>query len=434
MKKRVKRKISKKNYESEVEYEYLKLSYHPKDDIICLFRIEPAAGITLKKAAEHVALESSIGTWTSVPGKSYMRHLAAKIFSIEGNLVKIAYPSQLFEHGNAPNILSSIAGNIFGMKAVKNLRLEDVSFPKSILKGFMGPGLGISGIRKELQVYDRPFLGTIVKPKLGLNSRDHAHCAYEAWLGGCDFVKDDENLSSQTFNLFERRLALTLEAKDRAEQETGEKKAYLVNVTAETNEMIKRAELVKKMGAKFCMVDVLTAGFAALQTLRQANLKLGIHGHRAMHAAMTRNKKHGISMMTLADFSRLIGVDSLHIGTGIGKLEGSAEEIREIEEEIENEKVKETQLRLKQDWGRIKPTLGVCSGGLHPGHIPFLVRHFGKDISIQLGGGIHGHPQGTSSGAIAARQAIDAAIAGISLEKYSEKYPELKHALKLWMR
>ena len=416
----------------EVEYEYLKLNYHPKEDIVCLFRIEPASGITLKRAAEHVALESSIGTWTSVPGKNYMKHLAAKIFSIEGNLVKIAYPSELFEGGNAPNILSSIAGNIFGMKAVKNLRLEDVSFPKSILKSFPGPSLGIQGIRKELQVKDRPFLGTIVKPKLGLNSRDHANCAYSAWLGGCDFVKDDENLSSQSFNLFERRLALTLEAKDKAEQETGEKKAYLVNVTAETNEMIRRAELVKKMGGKFCMVDVLTEGWGALQTLRQANLKLGIHGHRAMHAAMTRNKKHGISMMTIADFSRVIGVDSLHIGTGIGKLEGNVKEIHEIEEEIENENINETHSRLKQDWGHIKSTLAVCSGGLHPGHIPFLIKNFGKDISIQLGGGIHGHPMGTSNGAIAARQAIYASINGISLEKYSEKYPELRAALKMW--
>ncbi len=432
VKKRVKK--TEKSYETEVEYTYLKLGYHPKDSIVCLFRIEPAAGMTLKKAAEHVALESSIGTWTLVPRKSYMNHLAAKIFEIDGNLVKIAYPSELFEHGNAPNILSSIAGNIFGMKAVKNLRLEDVSFPESILRGFKGPRLGIEGIRKELQVKNRPFLGTIIKPKLGLNSRDHAESAYNAWVGGCDIVKDDENLASQNFNLFERRLALTLEKKDKAESETEEKKAYLVNVTAETNEMMRRAQIVEDMGARFCMVDILTEGWGALQTLRNANFKLAIHGHRAMHAAMTRNKKHGISMMTIADFARMIGVDSLHIGTGIGKLEGSAKDIREIEGEIENEKVKETHSRLKQDWGRIKPVLGVCSGGLHPGHIPFLIKHFGNDISIQLGGGIHGHPLGTKIGAIAARQAIDAAIAGIPLRKYAEHYPELNAALKQWWR
>lgn len=430
MKKRVKRE--EKSYAAEVDYEYLKLSYHPKDDVVCLFRIEPAAGISLKKAAESVALESSIGTWTSVPGKSYMKHLAAKIFSIDGNLVKIAYPSELFERGNSPNILSSIAGNIFGMKSVKNLRLEDVSFPKSILRGFYGPKYGVSGIRDILKIKNRPLVGTIVKPKLGLNSRDHAESAYNSWIGGCDATKDDENLSSQTFNLFERRLALTLEAKDKAESETGEKKAYLVNVTAETNEMIKRAQIVEDMGARFCMVDVLTEGWGALQTLREANFKLAIHGHRAMHAAFTRNKKHGISMMVLADFARLIGVDSLHIGTGIGKLEGNIKEIHEIEEEIEENKVKETNLRLKQDWGRIRPVIAVSSGGLHPGHIPFLIKHLGKDLIIQAGGGLHGHPLGSRAGAMAMRQAVDATLKGISLREYVKNHEELRIALETW--
>ena len=428
-----KRQVKKeKSYEAEVEYEYLKLKYHPNDDIICLFRIEPAPGLSLKKAAEHVALESSVGTWTSVPGKNYMKHLAAKIFSIEGNLVKIAYPSELFEGGNAPNILSSIAGNIFGMKAVKNLRLEDVSFPKKILKSFSGPHYGIKGIRDILKVKSRPLVGTIVKPKLGLNSRDHAESAYNAWLGGCDATKDDENLASQTFNLFERRLALTLEAKDKAESETGEKKAYLVNVTAETREMIKRAQLVENMGARFCMVDILTEGFGAVQTLRESNFKLAIHGHRAMHAAMTRNPKHGISMMVLADIARLIGIDSLHIGTGIGKLDGNIKQINEIAQEIETHKVRETQFRLKQDWGKINSTFGVCSGGLHPGHVPFLIRHLGKDLIIQAGGGIQGHPLGSRAGAMAMRQAVDAALSGISLTRYSERYPELKAALREW--
>jgi len=429
---KLKKRQKQENREAEIEYEYLKLNYHPKDDIICLFRIEPAAGYTLKKAAENIALESSIGTWTSVPEKRYMMHLGAKIFSIDGNLVKIAYPSELFEPGNSPNILSSVAGNIFGMKVVKNLRLEDISFPKSLVKSFSGPFLGIKGIRKTMDVRDRPFLGTIIKPKLGLNPEDHAESAYNSWLGGCDFVKDDENLSSQKFNEFEKRLSRTLEARDMAEEETGEKKAYLVNVTAETEEMIRRAELVKNHGGKFIMVDIVTCGFSGLQTLREANLRLGIHGHRAMHAAFTRNKKHGISMMVLADFARLIGIDSLHIGTGIGKLEGNIREIHELEEEIENSKVKETQLRLKQDWRGKKPVLGVCSGGLHPGHIPFLINHLGKQISIQMGGGIHGHPGGTRLGAIAARQAIDAAMQGINLKEYAKNYPELRAALKLW--
>nr|VDD89007.1 RuBisCO long chain, Form III-b [uncultured archaeon] len=417
--------------------EFVDLKYKPnKKDLICLFRVEPNR-ISLKKAANTVALESSVGTWTDVSSeKEYVKKLRAKVFSIseKNKKVKIAYPSELFEKGNAPNILSSIAGNIFGMKAVKNLRLEDVSFPRTILSSFSGPKYGISGIRKMLKIYDRPLLGTIIKPKLGLKTEDHAKVAYGAWKGGCDLVKDDENLSSQKFNIFEERIARTLEMQNKAEEETGEKKAYLVNVTAETKEMLRRAELVEDLGGKYVMLDILTAGFSALQTLRQANFKLAIHAHRAMHAAFTRNKKHGISMMTIADISRLIGVDSLHIGTVIGKLEGNLIEVSQLKDEIENKKVKETKIRLSQDWYNIKPVFAVCSGGLHPLHFPYLIRHLGRDIILQCGGGLHGHPSGTIWGARAARQAIEATTQGISLKEYAKGHKELKQAIDFWRK
>ncbi|MEM3405768.1 MAG: type III ribulose-bisphosphate carboxylase [Candidatus Pacearchaeota archaeon] len=414
--------------------EYLNLKYTPKDDIVCLFRIEPANNLTIKEAAERVAAESSVGTWTEIPKFNYVKDLRAKVFSIKGEYVKIAYPSELFEKGNMANILSSVAGNIFGMKDVKALRLEDIQFPKSIIKSFYGPLYGLKGIRKILRIKKRPLVGTIVKPKLGLKTEEHAKSAYESWLGGCDFVKDDENLSSQDFNKFEKRLLKTLEMKDKAEKETGEKKAYLINVTAETEEMIRRAELVKKQNAKFIMVDMLTVGFSALQTLSKENrnLKLVIHGHRAMHAALTRNEKHGVSMMVLADIARLIGLDSLHIGTGIGKMETSIKEVHEIEEEIEENYVKETKTRLQQNWYKIKPMLAVCSGGLHPGHVPFLIKHLGDNILIQAGGGIHGHPYGSIAGAKAMRQAVDACMKKISLANYSKNHYELREALRRW--
>ena len=409
--------------------DFVNLKYKPKsDDLICLFKIMPN-NMKMAKAANTVALESSVGTWTRVVGQEYVEKLKAKVFSIKEKYVKIAYPDTLFEKDSVPNILSSIAGNIFGMKAVKAIRLEDVSFPKSILKSFMGPKLGIKGIREMMKLKTRPFVGTIIKPKLGLNTQHHSQSAYESWRGGCDFVKDDENLGSQKFNEFEKRLAKTLEMADKAERETGEKKAYLVNVTAETKEMIKRAQLVENMGGKYVMLDILTSGWAAVQTLREANFKMAIHAHRAMHAAFDRNPEHGINMMVIADFARLIGVDTLHIGTGIGKLEGSIKDIEELQEEIENKKVKETKERLAQKWWNIKPVLGVSSGGLHPGHVPFLVKHLGKDLVIQAGGGIHGHPSGTQAGAKAMRQAVDAVMKGISLKEHSKTYKELKEAL-----
>lgn len=413
--------------------EFINLKYKPKSsDLICLFKIEPNK-VSLKEAAANVALESSIGTWTEVKSeKDYVRKLAAQVFSIKGNMVKIAYPSELFEKGNAPNILSSIAGNIFGMKIVKNLRLEDIKIPKEILNSFEGPKYGIEGIRKIMKIKDRPLLGTIVKPKIGLRTKDHAYVAYDAWRGGCDMVKDDENLSSQTFNVFEERLARTLEAANLAEEATGEKKAYLINVTAETKEMMKRTQLVEDLGGKFVMIDIVTAGFAALQSLREADFNLAIHAHRAMHAAFTRNKKHGISMMVLADLARLIGVDTLHIGSVVGKMQGEEIEVGELEEEIEKKHVKETKDRLSQNWNKIKPTFAVSSGGLHPGNVPFLIKHLGKDIIIQAGGGCHGHKLGTLRGAIALRQAIEATMQNINLKTYAKNHMELKIALEQW--
>jgi len=412
--------------------EFVNLGYKPEDDLVCLFRIEPGEGLKIDEAANTVALESSVGTWTDVHPPEHIKKLRAKVFSIHGNFVKIAYPSALFEKGNVPNILSSVAGNIFGMKAVKNIRLEDVSFPKSMIKGYKGPEFGIEGIRKILKVKNRPFLGTIIKPKLGLYAKEHAKSAYESWIGGCDFVKDDENLSSQEFNKFEERLVKTLEMRDKAQSETGERKGYLVNVTAETLEMVKRAERIKEQGARFAMVDVVTVGWSGLQTLRNANLKLSLHGHRAMHAAFDRNPKQGIKMIVLADFCRLIGIDSLHIGTGIGKLEGDIKDIVELEEEIEFNQVRETKLRLNQNWHHLKSTLAVSSGGLHPGHVPFLIRHLGKNLSIQMGGGIHGNPLGTRAGATAGRQAIDAVMKGKTLKEYSRDHRELMAALDSW--
>lgn len=360
--------------------------------------------------------------------------MGAKVFEIKGNFVKIAYPVDLFELGNMPQILSSIAGNIFGMKAVKNLRLEDIDWPGKLIKSFKGPTYGIQGIRKLLKIPERPLCGTIIKPKLGLNEEEHAKVAYEAWVGGIDTVKDDENLSNQSFNNFSKRVEETLKMRDRAEKETGERKVYMPNITAEMDTMLERANFVKEAGGEYAMVDIITIGWSALQNLRNANddLKLVLHGHRAGHSTFTRNKKHGISMVVIGDVSRLIGLDQLHIGTIVGKMEGVKEEILTIEEEIEKRIIREHGHSLADDWLNIKPIFAVCSGGLHPGMVPYLVKTLGNDIIIQAGGGIHGHKLGTKAGATAMRQAIDATLNNVSLKEYSKNHKELNIALKQW--
>ncbi len=419
--------------------EYIDLKYKPgKNDLVAEYYVEPNK-ISIEKACEHLAAESSIGTWTTISTMNprIAKKLKPHVYYINkrAGIIKIAYNPELFEAGNMPQIWSAIAGNIFGMKAVKNLRLEDIEFPRKIARAFKGPRYGIEGIRKIVRFKNRPLAGTIVKPKVGLNARQHAEVAYNAWIGGLDVVKDDENLTSMRFNKFRDRIIYTLKLRDKAEKETGEKKIYMPNITAETDEMLRRANFVKLYGGEYVMVDILTCGWSGLQTVRESVGQV-IHAHRAMHGALTKNRKHGISMLTIAKCARLIGVDQLHIGTAsVGKMEGEPLEVEEIEDEIEEKlctKEKNQSHMLEQDWHGIKPVLAVASGGLHPGSIPLLLERMGKNIVMQFGGGCHGHPMGTVGGAKAIRQALQAALHKMPLRKYAEAHEELRRAIEKW--
>lgn len=418
---------------------YLDCCYKPSQrDLVAEFLIEEGRPVSFGEAAQAVASESSIGTWTEIStmNPEIRQRLSPKVFSLNrsSGTMKIAYPLDLFEKGNIPQLLSSIAGNVFGMKEVKNLRLEDIDFPGEYIDSFKGPKFGIQGIRKIMNVYKRPLLGTIIKPKLGLGPEGHASVAFDAWIGGCDFVKDDENLTSMAFNNFEKRVKATLAMRGKAEKITGERKAYLANITAPCREMVKRARFLKKQGNEFAMVDIVSVGWSALQELRNEDLGLILHGHRAGHAAFTRNPLHGISMLVLAKLSRLCGLDQLHIGAIFGKMEGRRFEVKKIGEEIEHKIVRKDYGAhvLAENWLGIKPVLAVCSGGLHPAKVPLLVKALGKDIVIQMGGGIHGHPLGTTKGAIAARQAIEASLLGIPINEFGVQHSELRQALQKW--
>jgi len=390
----------------------------PDNYLICHFYIEAD---DVRKAANIAAGESSVGTWTEISTmKKRIENLAARVFHIDGNNVKIAYPIDMFVDNSIPQLLSDVTGNILGMKEVDNLRLNKLDLPDEYIDTFKGPAFGMEGVRKLLGTdkSGRPHVGTIVKPKIGLNPEETGKVAYEAYYGGCDFVKDDENLTDQRFCPFEDRIIKVLDALDKASEETGEKKAYAPNVTGP--DMIEKAQFVKDHGGTCAMIDIIAAGYYALQELRDADLGLFLHGHRAMHAAITRNPRHGVSMGVLALLSRLGGIDQLHIGTVIGKMEGDKEEVLFNKEQLE------------RPMSKMKTVFAVCSGGLHPGHVDKLMGLMGNDIVIQAGGGIHGHPDGTIEGAKALRQAVDAKMKGIGAKEYSDQHIQLKKALDLW--
>lgn len=416
--------------------DFVNTKYIPAEsDLICQFRVEPSEGIPMEEAVGRVASESSNGTWTEVTTmKPRIRKLSAKAYKMDGYYVNIAYPVDLFEPGNMPQIFSSIAGNIFGMKAVKNLRLEDIRWPRKIITSFKGPQFGIRGIREIFKEYKRPLTATVPKPKVGMTAVEHAKVGYEAWAGGIDLLKDDENLTSQNFNKFSDRAKLALRLRDKAEKETGEKKSYLINVSSETKEMMRRVKLAADLGCEYVMVDILTVGWAGLQTVRDEcqDLHLAIHAHRAFHSTFTRNPNHGVSMLVLAEVARIIGVDQMHIGTVVGKLVGGKSEVQDLKEMLQGREVSAHDHVLGQKWYGRKNVLPVSSGGLHPGIVPDVIAMLGNDIIIQAGGGVDGHPDGVRAGSAALRQAIDASVQKIPLAEYAKKHKELRRALEHW--
>jgi len=428
--------------------EFVRLGYtpDPESEVIATFRVTPAEGFTAEDAAGGVAAESSTGTWTTLYtwyDKSRVDRLMGKAYEIrdlgDGSyLLRVAYPLELFEEGNMPGFLASVAGNIFGMRRVKGLRLEDLYLPRGFLEHFKGPVRGIRGIREVLKIEGRPIVGTVPKPKVGYSPEEVGRLAYDILSGGLDYVKDDENLVSPRFCRFEERARAIMKAIDRAEKETGERKFWLANITADVREMERRLKLVADYGNPYVMVDVVIAGWAALTYVRDLAEEYGlaIHAHRAMHAAFTRNPYHGISMFVLAKLYRIIGVDQLHVGTPeVGKLEARTVDVvrcaRALREEVYRPDPGDP-FRLEQRFYHVKPAFPVSSGGLHPGTLPEVIRVMGSDLVIQVGGGVVGHPDGPRAGAAAVRQSIEAAMKGIPLPEYAREHRELARALEKW--
>lgn len=416
---------------------FVDFSYKPaKDDLIALFYFEPPSGMTKKESAGRIASESSTGTWTTLTTlPPRMEKLEATAFHMDGNYLKVAYPAGLWEKGNLCQLLSGIAGNIFGMKGVKNLRLIDATIPPALLKSFKGPMYGMEGIRRMMGVKKRPLTGAVVKPKIGFSAAEHSKVAFETWMGGFDFVKDDENLTSLSFNRFGDRLKRMTKLRDKAESLTGEKKSAFFNITAEVGEMMRRAEMVADYGWDYVMIDVVVTGNAAVQTMRDylGDLGLAIHAHRAMHAAFDRNPKHGLTMQFLAKTMRMLGVNNIHTGTAVGKLVGTKPEVQAIADVLREKKTKAKKgLILEQDWGNTKSVFPASSGGLHPGLVPDVMDIYGNEFILLVSGGIHGHPKGTRAGALATMQAIEAKMEGVSLEEKAKKNIELKEALGKW--
>ncbi len=407
-------------------YSYLHLG-EPEDpdrNVVCRYRV--TTDLSMEKAAKAIAAEQSTGTWTGIStlDRSIFDGLGARITSIDGDVITCEFPAEDFsiETGAVPQILSVIAGNLFGLGALKAVRLEDVTFPKSILEQFKGPKFGAEGIRKALKRPEEPLVGTIVKPKIGLSPEKTAEYVYEAGSGGLTNSKDDETLVDQSFCPIEDRTVRVAEALDRLEEE-GRMMMHAVNVSTRSDRIVELAEKVQGWGAREIMIDVITCGYGCLQALAEdPSIKVPIHVHRTMHGAFTKDPRHGINMLVLSKLVRMVGGDALHIGTlGVGKMAAGAHDDSNLK-------------ACLGDDVPYKTVMPVCSGGVHPSLVADIIARSGMDVQIQAGGGVAGHPGGVRVGAMAMSQAVHAAYEGIPAAEYAESHPELRIALERWPR
>ena len=325
---------------------YWDADYVPLDtDVLAMFRITPQKGVEPDECAAAVAGESSTATWTVVwtDRLTACEMYRAKAYRVDlvpntgpgteteaQYFAYIAYDIDLFESDSIANLTASIIGNVFGMKAVKALRLEDMRIPVAYLKTFQGPATGVIVERERMDKFGRPLLGATTKPKLGLSGRNYGRVVYEALKGGLDFMKDDENINSQSFMHWRDRFLYCMDAVNKASAATGEVKGHYMNVTAGTvEEMIERAEFAKELGSIIVMID-LVIGYSAIQTMAKwarANDMI-LHLHRAGNSTYSRQKNHGMAFRVICKWMRMAGVDHIHAGTVVGKLEGDPMMIR----------------------------------------------------------------------------------------------------------
>jgi 2,3-diketo-5-methylthiopentyl-1-phosphate enolase len=405
--------------------------------IIASYIIKRPKGQNVNYLSRFAAIEQSTGTWVRVPAETeeVRKHHVARVLGVyeipmyeyripkdikeRTYFVQIGFPIINVKGMGIPMLLTTVIGNI---SITHGLKLVDLAFPKGWLEDFKGPKFGIDGLRNLLKVPERPLLNNMVKPCTGHTADVAADLVYQAAVGGCDIVKDDELISNPSFNRLEDRIVKVMEAVDKADSEKGEKTLYTINITTKFPEMFEYADKMIELGANALMINYLTTGFEALRQIAEdPSIKVPVLGHMDFGGTYFGGIWTGMtSMLTFAKLPRICGADTVVIPAPYGKAE--------ILEERYEQNLKALRFPLQH----IKPTLPMPSGGITQGMVEKCMKEAGNDILIGSGGGIHSHPDGPTAGAKAFRQAIDAVMQGKNVKEAAKDHKELGVALGVW--
>lgn len=369
--------------------------------------------------------EGSTGSWMDVEEETseVRNRLAGKMLGyyeipapegIKKAVVQLGFSVDACD-GNIPMTLLSFAGNCFIYPKI--IRLLDVYIPEELAKKFKGPKFGIEGTRKLIGVEKRPLTLHIIKPKMGMTASETANQVYQTAIGGVDAVKDDE-MCSDVYNCkFEDRIVAVMEALKKAERKTGKKVLYFLSITDEVNKINDRAKKAIKLGANALLL-CYSAGLSALRVLAEdPDVNVPVFLHPSHMLAMLKT----VSFPVFAKLCRLCGADFM-----LSPTIWSSTPPVSLEESVRTAHVKTA------PFYHIKKTWPMPAAGMYPGLVPILVKEYGTDICVPAGGGMLGHPDGYTAGAKAWRQAIDAVMNDIPLEKAAKGKPELSAAIAQW--
>lgn len=396
-----------------------------------------------QRAAEVIAGEQSSGTFTAVPGETpeLKARAGARIEqldildhsdqpSLPGGMVSPRYTRcrltlswPLDNLGpSLPNLMSTVAGNLFELRQVSGLRLLDLRLPAAFATAAPGPAFGIAGTRRLAGVATGPLIGTIVKPSVGLSPAQTADTVRQLVEGGIDFVKDDELQADGPHCPFDERARAVMRVVNDAAQRSGRKAMLAFNITGELDEMRQRHDRVLALGGTCVMVNLNAIGIAGLLALRR-HAQLPIHAHRAGWGYLSRSPALGWDYAPWQLFWRLAGADHLHVN-------GLANKFSEPDESVIAAAGAVLAPAFDDHPLATMPVFSSGQTGLQAA--PTHAAAGGCDLIHAAGGGILGHPGGIRAGVAAMRQAWDAAQAGVPLAQHAQRHPELQAALGVW--
>lgn len=319
---------------------------------------------------------------------------------------------------NLPTLLATVCGNLYELSEVSGLKLLDLDFPQPFAERYPGPAFGIEGTRRLAGVENRPILGTIIKPSVGLRPQQAAELVRELAEAGIDFIKDDELMANPPHSPLKERVQAVMKEINRVADRTGKKVMYAVNITDELDAMLRHHDQVMEAGGTCVMVSINSVGLPGVNKLRQHS-QLPIHGHRNGWGLYARHPMLGIEFTAYQKLWRIAGVDHLHVN-------GLRNKFWEPDDSV----VRSMESMMKPLFGGYH-AMPVISSGQWGGQAPETYRRTKtQDVMYLAGGGIMAHPGGPAAGLRAIQQAWQAAVAGVPLEDYAKTHSELMQSLQ----